>query len=554
MSGMVSTILGGVGLFLLGMILLTEGLKALAGDSLRTFLARFTGGRFSAATAGALLTALVQSSSATTLATIGFVSAGLLSLQQAVGVILGANLGTTSTGWLVSVLGLKFSISKFALPLIGVGALAHLLTRERLAQLGLALAGFGLIFVGIDTLQTGMQSLSARIDPASFPSSSALGGRLLLLLLGALMTVVMQSSSAAMATTLTALHTETIDLTQAAALVVGQNVGTTVTAGLGAIGASSAAKRTALAHVLFNLLTGTLAFAVLVPAVQGLALAGKRVGVDSPALLLAAFHTGFNLVGVILFLPLLGPYTRFVTWLLPERGPRLTRNLGPLVARGPLALDAASLTAREILQEALSALRLLLAGEGPRSPALARLDRVESALLETRAFLGEVRTPVNSSGHERHLQLLHVLDHLDRLCSAAREEVPFGRVRDHADVQPALAILQRALERVLAALAGQEPLPHGALQEESQALAALRKGERPRLLRAAAAGELSPERAAEVLEAVRWIDRVGYHLWRAGHHLFTTDPASIEAASLPEDVEAGEAPEGSEERASVDPS
>jgi len=241
MTAMLSTILGGIGLFLLGMILLTDGLKALAGDSLRRVLARFAGGRLSSLAAGAGVTALVQSSSATTLTTIGFVSAGLLTFEQALGVILGANLGTTSTGWLVSILGLKFSISKVALPLVGIGALTRLLSRERLANLGLALAGFGLIFVGIDTLQLGMEGLSARIDPGSFPDAS-LQGRLLLVLIGVFMTVVLQSSSAAVATTLMALHAGTIDLTQAAALVVGQNVGTTVTAALGSIGATVAAE------------------------------------------------------------------------------------------------------------------------------------------------------------------------------------------------------------------------------------------------------------------------------------------------------------------------
>lgn len=120
---MIGSMLGGVGLFLLGMILLTDGLKTAAGDALRKALARFTGGRFSALVSGATLTAMVQSSSATTLATIGFVSAGILTFEQAVGVIFGANLGTTSTGWLVSLLGFKVSVAAFALPLVGVGAL-----------------------------------------------------------------------------------------------------------------------------------------------------------------------------------------------------------------------------------------------------------------------------------------------------------------------------------------------------------------------------------------------------------------------------------------------
>jgi len=239
--------LGGIGLFLLGMILMTDGLKTAAGNALRKALARFTGGPLSALLSGATLTALVQSSSATTLATIGFVSAGILTFEQAVGVVFGANLGTTSTGWLVSLLGFKVSIAAFALPMVGAGALANLLGRGRWRAAGLAVAGFGLIFVGIDQLQVGMAGLATRLDPSMLPGDN-LAGRLALVGLGVLMTVVMQSSSAAVATTLAALHAGTIGLDHAAALVIGQNVGTTVTAGLAAIGASTAARRTALAH------------------------------------------------------------------------------------------------------------------------------------------------------------------------------------------------------------------------------------------------------------------------------------------------------------------
>lgn len=535
MASMISTILGGIGLFLLGMILLTDGLKALAGDSLRGFLARFTGGRVSSLITGTTITALVQSSSATTLTSIGFVSAGLLTFQQSVGIILGANLGTTSTSWLVSLLGLKFSISKVALPLIGVGALARLLTRGRMAHIGLALAGFGLIFVGIDTLQIGMETLSTRIDPSSFPSGG-LSGRFLLVLVGVVMTVVMQSSSAAVATTLTALYAGTIDFPQAAALVIGQNMGTTVTAGIGAIGASAAAKRTALAHVLFNLLTGVLAFLILPVAVWLLTAANARAGLTNPALLLAEFHTAFNLLGVALFLPFLGPYSRLVSRLIPERGPALTRHLGPLVARGPVAIEAAGLTVRAILEETLDALLTLL-GPAPPLEALAeRLQAVDDALTQTREFLGKIRPAPHLGGqYERHVGLLHVIDHLERLTEACREKRFLEQVRDHPDVAAVILALERLVKRCLTALSEDEPLPRGGLEEESKAIANLRRRSRPRLLMAAADGYLMPATGYKVLETVRWIDRLAFHVWRGGHHLFGADPTSIPDASLPED-------------------
>ncbi|MBA3886586.1 MAG: Na/Pi cotransporter family protein [Acidobacteria bacterium] len=259
---MIPALAGGIGLFLLGMILLTDGLKAAAGDALRRLLAHFTGGPIKALLSGAAVTAVVQSSSATTLTTIGFVSAGLLTFPQAVGVIFGANLGTTSTGWIVSLLRLKLNIGRVALPLVAVGAMMRLLTPGRTAAVGLALAGFGLIFVGIDMLQVGMAGLALRLDPGALPGGTV-AGRLLLVGVGIVMTIIMQSSSAALATTLTALASGTIDLQQGAALVIGQNVLTTMTAGLAAIGASVPAKRTALAHILFNVFTGVAAFAVL---------------------------------------------------------------------------------------------------------------------------------------------------------------------------------------------------------------------------------------------------------------------------------------------------
>ncbi|EIM39317.1 Na/Pi-cotransporter II-like protein [Acinetobacter sp. HA] len=155
---------GGIGLFLLGMTLMTDGLKDIAGESLRQWLGRFTGSPLKAMSSGIIFTLIVQSSTATTLATIGFVSAGILTFAQSVGVIIGANIGTTSTGWMVALLGVKFSIGQFALPLITAGALLKILAQGRLALTGLVIAGFGLIFFGIELLQVAMSSLANRID------------------------------------------------------------------------------------------------------------------------------------------------------------------------------------------------------------------------------------------------------------------------------------------------------------------------------------------------------------------------------------------------------
>jgi phosphate:Na+ symporter len=534
----IGTVLGGLGLFLLGMVLLTDGLKALAGESLRGFLARFTGGRFSSMASGAAITALVQSSSATTLTTIGFVSAGLLSFEQAVGVIVGANLGTTSTGWLVSLLGLKLSVGKLALPVVGVGALLKLLTRERGAALGLAISGFGLVFIGIETLQGGMSELAGHFQPEDMPSA-ALPGRLLLVLLGVLMTVVMQSSSAAVATTLTALHAGTLGFDQAAALVIGQNVGTTVTAGLGAIGATTAAKRTALAHVSFNVSAGLLAFLALRPAVAGTEALCGALGVSSPALLLAAFHTLFNLAGVLLIVPLVQPFADLIRRTVPERGPQLTRRLDPSVlSLGAVALEAARRTLREASGEAVGAVQAVLAAVPQAAQTQARLERVELALGETSTFLGALSARGGGGGggaaHRQHVAILHGLDHLLRFCAAGRERTRYAAVREHPEVARVLEPLRDALELAGEEVRQERELPVGRLGGVSRAIAETRRERRPHLIAAAAGGELTPNEGDQILEAVRWLDRLGFHLWRAAHHLAGAEQVETQSETAPD--------------------
>lgn len=520
MFSIIGTVFGGIGLFLLGMILMTDGLKALAGDALRSILARFTTNRFSALITGAGVTALVQSSSATTLATIGFVSAGLLTLQNAIGVIIGSNLGTTSTGWLVSLLGLKFSIGSIMLPVIGFGALAKLLGKGRMAQIGMALAGFGVIFVGIDTLQAGMKDLSQVFDPADFPTGG-LGARTFLVLIGAAMTVVMQSSSAAVATTLTALSGGTIDLEQAAALVIGQNVGTTVTAGIAAIGASTAAKRTALVHVIFNAGTGFIAFVALPWFLAGVdALSDRFLGNDD-AVSIAAFHTMFNLLGVVIFIPLLPQLARAVERFVRIRGPRLTQYLDPsLLTLPPVAIEAARRTLKEGGADLFTHLAAQLRGER-RPPGIAPMDEIDTALDETRRFLATVPPP-ETQGFEfqRQISTMHAIDHLERLAAETRESHRLNLVRTDPRMCDACLELARLFEHLAVQVRDDDQEPEVERAEAfSKDLARARRDARPRILEATAARRLDPDRALDQLAAQRWLDRQAYHLWRAGHHL-----------------------------------
>jgi phosphate:Na+ symporter len=522
-----TNLLGGVGVFLIGMVLLTEGLKLAAGDDLKRLLVRFTGGTARSVLTGAAVTALVQSSSATTLTTIGFVSAGLLSFRQAVGVIFGANLGTTSTAWLVAVVGLKMSVLPAALPMVGAGALLRLLGRGRLAHAGLALAGFGLIFVGIDTLQAGMAGLSDRIGPASLPGATVTG-RVLLVLVGAAMTVIMQSSSAAVATTLTALSTGAIDVTQAGALVIGQNVGTTVTAGLAAIGASVPARRTALAHVLFNVCTGVVAFGVLplLSAVDDVL--ARLYGDGHEVIYLSVFQTSFNLLGLALLLPVFDRFVGAVTRLVPDRGPQLTRYLDRSVTRlAAVALETAHRTLRDITAEVVT-----LVEPAERPASVRQREQVREALAETRRFLIAVHPePESADVHQRHVAAIHALDHLEELAELSASAARTVCAADDGLAAP-VQHLRAIVTQVRGMLLGSAPDAADRAAAELSALRALIVRLRVRMIDDAATAQLDPDVVLTRLDALRWIDAAAHHLQRTLFHLAGNGRADGERSAM----------------------
>jgi phosphate:Na+ symporter len=249
------SVLGGVGLFLLGMSVMTTGLKTMAGPGLRATLSRAAATPLSGTFWGAFVTLIVQSSSATTMTTIGLVSAGLLTFAQGLALVFGANIGTTGTGWLIALIGVRVSLTTAALPMIFVGALIKLLGRGRVSAAGGALAGFALVLFGLTTLQQGMGGVAEQLQPADLPAVfggdvswwSSLFAVLALIAAGLVMTAVMQSSTAAIAVTLSAHHAGAVGLDQACALIIGQNIGTATSSALAAIGASTTAKRLALA-------------------------------------------------------------------------------------------------------------------------------------------------------------------------------------------------------------------------------------------------------------------------------------------------------------------
>src|SRR5215475_13132724 len=340
------SILGGVGLFLLGMTVMTDGLKSLAGSALRTVLAKAAATPMRGAFWGAIATLIVQSSSATTMTTIGLVSAGLLTFPQGLGLVFGANVGTTGTGWLVALIGVRVSLTAAALPMIFVGALLNVVGRGRVSAGGGALAGFALLLFGLTTLQQGMGGLAERLHPANLPAVYGPGvswwsswfGVLVLIVVGLAMTAVMQSSTAAIAVTLSAYFAGAVGLDQACALIIGQNIGTATSSALAALGASSTAKRLALAYILFKLVAALIALVLFPITIPLLVRASKTI---EAVTLLAGYHTAYNVVGVAVLLPLIDRFTRFVEPILPERASPLTRCLDPATLVTPLAAEEA---------------------------------------------------------------------------------------------------------------------------------------------------------------------------------------------------------------------
>jgi phosphate:Na+ symporter len=306
-----TALLGGLALFLLGMNMLSEGLKLAAGKALETILKQATHTRWRGLVSGAVMTVLVQSSSAVTVATIGFINASLLTLGGAIWVLFGANLGTTATGWLVAIAGLKFDLSVAALPMIAVGVAMKLAgTGQRLSAYGDALTGFGLLFYGIALMQLGFAEMSSQWQ---IPQGEGAAAIIMQLLAGVLMTAVMQSSSASIAIALTAAQTGLIDLNGVAAVVIGANIGTTVTAVLASIGATPNARRVASAHVLFNTLTAAVALLIMPWLLLAIVVSREVLDLgESAAMTLAIFNTVFNALGILLMWPMAGAMTRFL--------------------------------------------------------------------------------------------------------------------------------------------------------------------------------------------------------------------------------------------------
>jgi len=403
-TGLVGGLLGGLGLFLLGMTMMTDGLRQLAGPGLERILAGATRTRWHALGSGVLVTAVVQSSSAVTVAAIGFVNAGLLGLTPALWVLFGANVGTTMTGWIVALIGLKFKIEALALPLIGAGVFLRLSGPEtRRGAAGATLAGFGLLFLGIGLLQQAFTGLATQV---TLPQGEGALVVVAQVLAGVLITVLMQSSSASIAIALTAAQGGLLTLEAAAAVVIGANIGTTATALLAVIGATPNARRAASAHVIFNALTGVVALLLLPWLVGALALGREGLGLSSdPAAQLALFHTVFNLLGVALMWPLADGLSRWLQarFRAREEDEARPRYLDDNVLQVP-ALALAALE-REVARMGQVAMRMAQAALAGATAQDLRSDHAVLTRLDAsiQAFVEQMNRGVMSQQVSEHL-------------------------------------------------------------------------------------------------------------------------------------------------------
>jgi phosphate:Na+ symporter len=330
----------GLAIFLYGMFLLEDSVRIMSGKAFRQMIRLYTDGRLRSISSGTLITAILQSSSAVSLMVLAFVGAGVMTMENGIGVMIGANIGTTLTAWIVAAFGFKIKISSMAFPLIACSGLISMIINRssKLFQLSRLLIGFGFLLLGLDYMKTSVEAYTQYVDLTALVGY----GAWIYLLFGILMTAIMQASAASIAIILTGLNSGLITFEIAAAMVIGANIGTTVTVLLGAIGGMPIKKRVGVSHLIFNVITGLIAFVALAPLSRVVALFFDTS--TNAVMGLALFHTLFNLIGAIIFLPFIGYMSRFLLRVFPERKAVLTVYLNNTPTE---VLDAATSSLRK---------------------------------------------------------------------------------------------------------------------------------------------------------------------------------------------------------------
>ena len=397
-------IAAGIAIFLFGMLSLEEGFQAFTGGTLERMLRRTTSSTGKSLLFGVVSTTLMQSSSLVSVITISFLSAGLITLTAGIGIIFGANLGTTTGAWLVAGFGLKVNIAAYAMPMLAFGIILIFQSSRSLKGIGYILAGLGFLFLGIHYMKEGFDAFKDTINLAEY-AVAGYPGVLLFTLIGILATVVMQSSHATLVLTITALAAGQITYENALALAIGANVGTTITAILGAMSANEAGKRLAAAHLIFNVLTGLIAIIFIYQLVALVNELSSFVGIADGdyTLKLAVFHTIFNLLGIIVTLPMLNFLVVNLEKYIPEKKPEVDqpKYLSDSSAVFPgTAVEAVRMETMRVYE---AALRIIIDGLGMKSTEVIS----DTDLKQTLAAQNRIHRFDIDAMYERHIKAIY---------------------------------------------------------------------------------------------------------------------------------------------------
>jgi len=414
-------IAAGIAIFLFGMLSLEEGFRAFTGGILERLLRRTTSTTGKSLLFGIVSTTLMQSSSLVSVIAISFLSAGLITLAAGIGIIFGANLGTTTGAWLIAGFGLKVNIAAYAMPMLVFGIILIFQSSKALKGIGYILAGLGFLFLGIHYMKEGFEAFKDTINLAEY-AVAGYPGVLLFTIVGIFATVVMQSSHATLVLTITALAAGQIAYENALALAIGANVGTTITAILGAMSANENGKRLAVAHLIFNSVTGVIAIAFIFQLVQLVNGVSAAVGIaeDDYTLKLAVFHTVFNLIGIVVMLPFMNLQVAFLEKFIPEKEPEVDQPKylsGASAAFPGTAVEAVRL---ETLRVYEAALRIIIDGLGMKmAEVLSNVDLERAVAVQQRIHQFDI-----DAMYERHIKAIYsaIVAFISETAFSRREE------------------------------------------------------------------------------------------------------------------------------------
>ncbi|MDP3452285.1 MAG: Na/Pi symporter, partial [Bacteroidales bacterium] len=375
--------IAGLGIFLFGMFHLENGLKGLAGNSFKKLLQRFTDKRWKGILTGSFVTAILQSSSLVTLLVLAFLGGGMISLQNSLGVVFGANLGTTVTAWIVATVGFKLNISDLSYPFLAIGSLSYLLLDSRpvLKNWGSFLIGFGLLFLGLDFMKTSIENVAGQVDLGLYANL----GLWIFLLIGIIITVLIQSSSAMIVIVLSALNADLITIHQSVAMIIGANIGTTSTLIIASMNGTADKKRLAASNVIFNLVAGTVCFLLLNQLVY---FTIHFLRIEEPLMELVFLNTIINLIGIVIFFPFIPALSRFMNKQFIKSEPSgkslYIKNVDPEVSDvALLALDNEISRVYSLVEEFILDCLLVRKDNRNKPSGLKNIFRAERNLLET---------------------------------------------------------------------------------------------------------------------------------------------------------------------------